>query len=150
MSCVNFCPAAAIDKLQSANGATLIVSAQDNPAENAITHDSGYSKGRAFALLFELKWRLFFLKSEGNRHAANPRQQRRTIFKAKRDDALEIGGRKWPDSRLSASGNLAFLVQDAALNGAIRVVKLYWIGKVEIALWLDQSQKHSGRLRDRE
>jgi len=63
----DFCTPASIDKLKPGNGAALIIRAQNDTAEHAVTQYPGYGNADTVALLFEFE-RYLLLGKTGGRH----------------------------------------------------------------------------------
>src|SRR5882724_11268544 len=106
----------AVDELQPGDRAALVIGAQDNAAEDAVSHDPRNGEVHAVALLVEFKGRLLLLKSGRQLRLVAPREQRRVLLEAQRDDALEIVRRDWTDGRLRAAGDSPLVVQNTPLH----------------------------------
>jgi len=140
----NFCAPHSVDKLQSGNGAALIIGTQHNPTKYAIAQNSGYGKADAISLLLEYEGRLLcFIELSQPNIRIQSGQQRRPFRETKFEYSIEIFGRDWADCRLSATRNSPLLIQDPAFNRTSWPVERDRIGKIEIGPGLDQREIHS-------
>src|SRR5438477_1389110 len=134
----------AIDELQPSDRAALVICAQDNAAEDTVSHDSRNGEVHTVALLIELEGRLLLLKSGRQLRLVAPREQWRVLLEAQRDDADEIVRRDWTDGRLGAAGDAPMFVQNAPLHRSDRISEWDGMSEVEIASGLDHGQVHPG------
>ena len=109
----DFCTPASIDKLKPGNGAALIIRAQNDTAEHAVTQYPGYGNADTVALLFEFERYLLLGKTGGRHVVIEPRQQRRALREAEFDYSPKVLRRNWTNCRLSASGNAAAIIENS-------------------------------------
>jgi hypothetical protein len=86
----DFSAPSSIDKLQTGDGAALIIGTQHNTPKDSITQNPGYGYAGTVALLVKSKWRLLLVQAGQWHVVVEPRQQGDFFLEAEFEYSVEI------------------------------------------------------------